>query len=71
MDCEHDNVLRISAKVSDRCYLDFKDLSFLGYVPRNLGLGGGDFLDMEICLACKRVLGLAGAETVRQALSQS
>ena len=76
MACEHERTLMISSKVSDTLYLDIgergpgkaPELTHQGYVPRDLGLGGTDYLELEVCLACKVVLDLADADKIRAAI---
>ena len=49
--------MQVGGKVSDRCYIqvDHVDLALEGYVPGDLGIGRGDYLDLTICLDCGRV----------------
>ena len=36
---------------------NFKDVSKNGYVPRNLGIGGGDYYEITVCLDCGQMQG--------------
>lgn len=50
--------LRIVAKCDDRCNIEFPNgKSYSGYVPRNIGVGGGDYLRLEIDCETGRVVG--------------
>jgi hypothetical protein len=40
--------LQITAKCDDRCSVNAGDLQSQGYVPRNLGIGGGDYIRLTI-----------------------
>jgi hypothetical protein len=46
-------ILSISVKCSDLCYTEYKDKNGNvtetdGYVPRKIGIGGGDYVNLEI-----------------------
>lgn len=59
--CSSERVLSVSAKTSDRfsCNLgtDDEDYDYLGYVPEDLNLGGGDYLSLDVCLDCGQLQG--------------
>ena len=40
--------LQITAKCDDRCSVSAGELLRQGYVPRNLGIGGGDYIRLTI-----------------------
>jgi hypothetical protein len=42
--------LKINAKCSDMCYASVPELGLEkdGYVPRGLGIGGGDYIELTI-----------------------
>jgi len=59
MDCKHTNVLSLSAKTADRCFIRWPNGETEdGYAPCVRGLGGGDYLTIRICTDCKTVLDL-------------
>ena len=60
--CHGDRILTIGGKVSDMFNADFKNANYEGYVPHDLGIGGGDYIEMEICLDCGKVQGILKAE---------
>jgi hypothetical protein len=37
--------------------IEYKDMERCDYVPRYLGLGGGDYVKFEFCLECGRIQG--------------
>lgn len=53
-------VLRISAKCSDLCFASVPHLGIDhdGYAPHIDGIGGGDYIDLEIDLDTGKVIGL-------------
>ena len=68
--------LTISAKCSDLCFASFTDdngktIEHDGYVPSDIGIGGNDYVELEIDTKRGRILGwkpLTDAE-VKKALS--
>jgi hypothetical protein len=53
--CKSTNILDVSAKCSDLCTVSYKGKSLDGYVPSDLGIGGGDYVEFQLCLACGKV----------------
>lgn len=54
--CGSDNrFISVSAKCSDLCVVRYHDMDHEGYVPRGLGIGGGDYLEFDVCADCGRV----------------
>jgi len=53
--CGSERLLTIDAKCNDMCILEFMGASYSGYVPRDCGVGGGDYIDMTVCLECGKV----------------
>lgn len=62
VNCKSDRVLSISAKCSDCCNIQFKDKEHQGYVPSDLTIGGGDYIEIDICLSCGMAQGLEDQE---------
>ena len=54
-DCGSDRIMRVSGKTDDTCFVRFKDREHNGYVPSDLGIGGGDYIRVRICLECGTV----------------
>ena len=50
--CGSDRVISASAKCSDLCFVSYKGNKHDGYVPSDMGIGGGDYLEIELCLEC-------------------
>lgn len=55
--CKSNRVLSVNAKCSDLCFLDIGNKEKNGYVPRGMGIGGGDSVRFEMCLDCGQVQG--------------
>lgn len=66
--CLHPRRLSLSAKCSDMCSIRYPDgTKSEGYVPTALGIGGGDYLELEICVDCKVVVGFPDADAIEAA----
>lgn len=54
------SVLKLTGKVSDRCNVTLvTDLGIFeheGYVPENIGIGGGDYIEMDIDVQTGKIL---------------
>lgn len=56
--CKSENIIQVSGKVSDLCTVICRATDFEcgpDYVPEGLGIGGGDYLDFNYCLACGQI----------------
>jgi hypothetical protein len=54
-------ILYVSAKCSDMCFVQYEEggvsVDYDGYVPQHLGIGGGDYVELEIDVETGRVIG--------------
>lgn len=50
--CQSSRIVEIGGKCSDMCWVSIGDRSYDGYVPDDLGVGGGDYLNITYCLDC-------------------
>lgn len=50
--CKSKRIHNVSAKCSDMCNGDINGRGHEGYVPEDLGIGGGDYLKFSYCLDC-------------------
>ena len=55
--CSSLRLARILAHCSDMCSVDLAGRHEHGYVPRDLGIGGGDDVQLDYCLDCGRIQG--------------
>jgi hypothetical protein len=55
--CESEQIARFRAKCSDLCFVGFMDKEYWGYVPSGIGIGGGDYIELNICIKCGQVQG--------------
>jgi hypothetical protein len=55
--CGGPNIVEVNAKCSDMCVVEKADEDILleGYVPRNIGIGSGDYIDFDYCLDCGQI----------------
>lgn len=53
--CASPRVASILAHCSDMCSVDFAGRHEYGYVPRDLGIGGGDDVQFAYCLDCGQI----------------
>jgi hypothetical protein len=59
-DCKHVRAACVSAKCSDLCWvkiLNRDGQEHDGYVPDDMGIGGGDYVDFNYCLDCGQIQG--------------
>jgi len=55
--CSSNRVASISAKCSDLCFVHIQGEEHDGYVPDDMGIGGGDYVEIDLCLNCGTVQG--------------
>jgi hypothetical protein len=61
--------LKITAKCTDRCWVEFQDTESeigkerSGYVPRNIGIGGGDNVELTINIDTGKIIGWQPIDT--------
>jgi hypothetical protein len=55
--CKSKRVASVMAKCSDMCSVTLGGLEAEGYVPRDMGIGGGDYIEFEYCLDCGVIQG--------------
>jgi len=55
--CGSERVLSASCKCSDRFNATLGTVQFDGYVPDDLGVGGGDYVEFGVCLDCGQLQG--------------
>lgn len=56
-DCRSERILQVSAKSSDCCGVTLNGVNHEGYLPKDLGIGGGDYVEFRLCLDCGKVQG--------------
>ena len=45
--CKSDRVVEITSKCSDLCFTTYKGREKDGYVPQDIGIGGGDYVSIN------------------------
>lgn len=56
--CKQPRVIEVHAKCDDRCQVDVGRIALpSNYVPSDLGIGGGDYIHINVCLNCGQLQG--------------
>lgn len=55
--CGSDRIASVTAKCSDCCYVELGSAHHDGYVPGDIGIGGGDYVEFKYCLECGQIQG--------------
>jgi len=55
--CESERIVHVSAKCSDRCDVSIGTKELSDYVPRDMGIGHGDYVEFSYCLDCGQIQG--------------
>ena len=82
--CGSERILSVNAKCSDLCATSYfirhadddeqiEEIGGCGYVPDLKAIGGGDYIDIEICLDCGTLQGFEtlSDEVVREAIESA
>ena len=55
--CSSERVAKVSGKCSDMCSVRTGCHKLNDYVPSDMGIGGGDYLEFDYCLNCGQLQG--------------
>ena len=55
--CNSERILSVTGKVWNLCSGEFEGKNFEGYAPYGVHLGGGDYLEFDLCLECGKIQG--------------
>jgi hypothetical protein len=55
--CGSNRVAAVTAKCSDCCSVEVAGSDREGYVPCDMGIGGGDYIEFSWCLECGKMQG--------------
>lgn len=55
--CPNQRIASVSGKTDDRCNVNIGSNGQSDYVPRDMGIGGGDYLQFCYCLECGQIQG--------------
>ena len=55
--CSSNRIASVSAKCSDLCIVEIAGVEHDGYVPKDMGIGGGDYVEIDLCLDCGHAQG--------------
>lgn len=58
MSCQHcksERIAHVDAKCSDMCIFRVGLEERIDYAPKNVGIGGGDYVSFDYCLECGQI----------------
>ena len=55
--CNSSRVFSVTAHCNDLCVVSYADNHYEGYVPYGMGIGGGDDVEIDVCLDCGQLQG--------------
>lgn len=56
--CSSDKIFSVTAKCTDLCFVvSDTGKEHDGYVPENIGIGGGDYVRIKYCIDCGQIQG--------------
>ncbi len=55
--CNSNRLVNVSGKCSDMCNISYKQMERDDDVPRDMEIGGGDYLEFTYCLDCGKIQG--------------
>ena len=55
--CKSERIASLSGKTSDMCNVFVGEEEHEGYVPSDMNIGGGDYIEFEFCLDCGQIQG--------------
>jgi len=55
--CGSEKIVHVNGKCGDSVYILYKENEKSGEVPRNIGIGEGDYIKMDYCLDCGKIQG--------------
>lgn len=55
--CKSSRIAEVGGKCSDMSNVYIEKKSTEGYLPNDLGIGGGDYIDFNFCLDCGQMQG--------------
>lgn len=53
--CNNDRIASISGKCSDLSFFRYQGKEKEGYVQDGVGVGGGDYIELDWCLECGQI----------------
>lgn len=70
--CGLTRLARVNGKCSDACFCEYDGIEYTGYAPSEVGVGGGDYVELTYCLTCGQIQGKfpISKTAVRRALSK-
>lgn len=53
--CSSERIVHVNGKTSDCCMIEMGEEELDGYVPHDMGIGGGDYIQFSYCLDCGQI----------------
>lgn len=53
--CGSDRIVRVTGKCSDCFCADYGEMSHQGYIPHDLNIGAGDYIEFSFCADCGKI----------------
>lgn len=53
--CGSIRIISVGGKCSDRAWIAYRGKDYNGVVPQCLGVGGGNYLEVEFCVDCGQI----------------
>jgi hypothetical protein len=57
INCQSERLAHVTAKCSDMCSISLGSVEQSDYVPDDMGIGGGDYIEIVLCLDCGQLQG--------------
>ncbi len=56
-ECDSNRIIAVRGKTTDKFTAETEDNDYEGYVPSDLGIGGGDYIKFSFCADCGQIQG--------------
>jgi hypothetical protein len=56
-ECSSSKLISVIGKCNDRCITIYNDKEYKGYVPDDMNIGGGDYMEFTYCAHCGKIQG--------------
>ena len=63
--CESNAIINFMGKTSDLCHIEMGIAEYNGECPRDIGIGGGDYVNFHYCLTCGKIQGNFPIENIQ------
>lgn len=53
--CGSYRIASVSSKCTNSCFYKYEETETNGYVPPEMGIGGGDYIEFDYCIECGQI----------------